>query len=79
MSVGPRVEMAGPDQRCDVSDRSRPRQRKCVVSAVVEPLAVDERDGRLEDRHAPLERVRRGLVGIAPPFRPPLQPFHIVT
>ena len=50
-----------------------------IVSTVVEPVAVDERDGRFEDRHSPLERVRGGLVGIAPFFRAPLQPLHIVS
>ena len=79
-SAAPPSKLSRPDQRRDVLDRSRPRQRHRVVAAVVEPVAVDQRDRRLEHRHAPLQRARR------PPcrdraalFGPPPQPLDVVA
>ena len=73
------VESSNPDQRGDLRERSRPRQRDGVVAAIVEPLTVDEGDRRFQDRHAPLQRARRCLVRVAALLGPPPQALHVVA
>ena len=74
-----RIETPRPDQRGDLCDRPRSRQHDGVVAAVVEPLAVDERDRRLQDRHPPLKRAGCRLVRLPALFGTPPEAFDILS
>ena len=60
-------------------ERPRARQLDSVVAAVEEPLAVDQRDRRLQHRQPPLQRPRRRFVRRPPLFGAPPQPLDVVA
>ena len=73
------VERAGPDQRRHFFQRARARQLRDVVSAVVQLAVGDERDRRLQDRHAPAQRVGRGFFRIAALLGADAQALHVLA
>ncbi len=73
------VERTGPHQRGHFFQRPRARQLRSVVAAVVELPVGDERDRRLQDRHAPAERVRRRFLRIAALFRADAKPLDVLA
>src|SRR5690349_10880516 len=50
------VKRAQPDQRSNFLDRPRVRQFTRVVSAIVQPVSSQERDGGFKQGHAPMQR-----------------------
>ena len=68
------VHASSPDERGHFFERVRPRQCGGVQSPVVQLVPVDTADGRLQDRHAPLQSaggclVRRAAFFATPPQR----------
>ena len=60
------------------TDRDRDKL-DCVVTAVVEPLAVDERDRGLQNRHPPLKRAGCRFVRIPTLFGTPPEALDILA
>ena len=73
------VDVAGPDQRCDVFNRRVARELGCVGAAIVETAISDERDARFEDRHPPMQRPPGRFRRIFPLFRAAAQAIDVFT
>ena len=75
----PPVEAACPDQRGDFFDGSARRQFDNVVAAIIAVPVGDSRDGRVDNRHAPVERLRRRRRWGSTLFQSTPQSVHVLA